>query len=61
MEFDGALISELGAQKYLVGANAQQYANIQPLQSQSMIQKAGTSVTLDATHHHYILGCQRHA
>lgn len=39
MELDGQLISELGVKRYLKGRSAQSYANINPLQRPSTINK----------------------
>lgn len=39
MEFDGELISELGAKKYLQGYRAQAFSSIKPLQRQSQLEQ----------------------
>ena len=39
MEFDGQLISELGAKKYLQGYRAQAFSCIKPLQRQSQLEQ----------------------
>ncbi|HEY7771717.1 MAG TPA: cellulose-binding protein, partial [Marinagarivorans sp.] len=39
MEFDGELISELGAKKYLQGHKAQAFSSIKPLQRQEQIEQ----------------------